>query len=57
MRDNWDNEIEAHFREDCPTCGGSGFYKTPFGCIGDGCEDEDNCYCDCHANVLKGDAP
>ncbi len=47
MKNTWDEEVEDHKSEDCPTCDGDGFYKLPFGCTDD-CEDEDNCYCECH---------
>lgn len=52
MKNPYDEEIEPHDKKDCPYCdNGSGFYKTPFGCRGDECEDEDNCYCECHEAV------
>lgn len=51
MRNTWNDEVEDHRPESCYPCGGSGSYKLPLGAPGDGreVEDEDNCYCDCHA--------
>lgn len=53
MKNTWDEEVEEHDPEDCYPCYGSSFYKLPTGCgqtddPEDECEDEDNCYCDCH---------
>lgn len=51
MKNTWDEEVEDHKSEDCKECRGQGVFKLPYGCGGpDGpeCEDEDNCYCDCH---------
>lgn len=48
MKNTWDEEVADHKPKDCKECQGSGFFKTPYGCRGDECEDEDNCYCDCH---------
>ena len=47
MKNMWDEEVEDHLSEDCPSCNGDGVYKLPFGCTDD-CDDEDNCYCECH---------
>lgn len=60
MVDTWGEPVDDHAPEDCHTCGGTSFYKTPFGCGDDSdpddepvpCEDEDNCYCECHEPVL-----
>jgi hypothetical protein len=51
MKNAWGDDVEDHEAEDCPTCGGSGFYKLPYGAPDDGreIEDEDNCDCDCHS--------
>lgn len=53
MKNTWDEEVEDHEPKDCKECHGQGVYKLPYGCDGpDGpeCEDEDNCYCDCHGS-------
>ena len=51
MLDTWGRPVEDHLPEDCYPCRGAGVYKLPLGAPGDGreIEDEDNCYCDCHA--------
>lgn len=50
MRNTWDEEVDAHAPDECWPCRGTRFYKLPVGCGGPGneCEDENNCYCDCH---------
>lgn len=50
MKNTWDEEVPDHESKDCVECHGQGVYKTPYGCGGPGneCEDEDNCYCECH---------
>lgn len=54
MKNTWGEDVPDHASADCVECNGDGVYKTPYGCDDNDpdaaeCEDEDNCYCDCHA--------